>query len=168
MSGQDPEQAANEILEAVWRRSGDDLAIPVDPIHIARQLGIEVYTANLDEEVSGMLVKRPGVDPKIYLQSSDSRNRRRFTCAHELGHYVSRSANADDEEWEYVEHRALLASQGTNADEIFANKFAANLLMPQRAVKKLKDRFGSPAALAFEFGVSADAMNFRLVNLGLN
>jgi Zn-dependent peptidase ImmA (M78 family) len=110
-------------------------------------------------------VKRPGQDPEIYLNSRDSRNRQRFTCGHELGHYVARSATGDDS-WEYVEHRALLASQGTNPEEIFANQFAANLLMPTDAVKELHAKYG-PAALAHEFGVSADAMHYRLANLGL-
>src|SRR5262249_13052228 len=100
-------------------------------------------------------------------------NRQRFTCAHELGHYVKRSAAGDDA-WEYVEHRNLLASQGTNSEEIYANQFAASLLMPEEAVRKLHDELKAqrgtpppPAALAFEFGVSADAMQYRLVNLGL-
>ncbi len=77
-----------------------------------------------------MLVKRRGEDPEIYVHASDSLNRQRFTCAHELGHYVKRSAMGD-EEWEYVEHRALLASQGTDPEEVYANKFAAGLLMSE-------------------------------------
>ncbi len=55
--------------------------LPVDPFMIAQRLGIKAYTANLDERVSGMLVKRPGEDPEIYVNDSDSPNRQRFTCA---------------------------------------------------------------------------------------
>src|SRR3954467_13303562 len=129
----DPERDAQALLNTVWCPGGDMPPLPVDPIFIAQQLGIGVYIATLSEGVSGMLVKRPGQDPQIHLQSSDSRNRQRFTCAHELGHYVAAEGKA--ETLEYVEHRALLASQGTKPDEIYANKFAAALLMPADAVR---------------------------------
>jgi Zn-dependent peptidase ImmA (M78 family) len=165
VSGRSAERDAAELLDAVWARGSWDVRVPVDPIWIARELGLRVYTAGLDEGVSGMLVKRAGEDPAIYLNVRDSQNRQRFTCAHELGHYVSRSATGDDE-WEYVEQRALLASQGREPEEIYANQFAACLLMPRAAVAQLKDRFETEAALAYKFGVSADAMHYRLVNLG--
>lgn len=163
----DPEKNAREILRTVWASSRNDaeIPLPVDPFMIAQRLGIKAFSAGLDERVSGMLVKRPGEDPEIYVHASDSPNRQRFTCAHELGHYVKRSA-LGDAEWEYVEHRDLLSSQGSNADEIFANRFAAALLMPAEAVREMHEKLG-PAALAYEFGVSADAMSYRLANLGL-
>jgi Zn-dependent peptidase ImmA (M78 family) len=161
------EDDAREILSTVWApgRDGDDIPLPVDPFLIAQRLGIKAYTAGLDEGISGMLVKRPGEDPELYVHVSDSPNRQRFTCAHELGHYVKRSA-AGDVAWEYVEHRDLLTAQGTDPEEIYANQFAASLLMPREAVERLHERLG-PVALAYEFGVSADAMHYRLVNLGL-
>jgi Zn-dependent peptidase ImmA (M78 family) len=170
-----PENDARQILGTVWAPHASDASIPlpVNPFAIAQRLGIKAFTAGLDDGISGILVKRVGQDAEIYVHASDSPNRQRFTCAHELGHYVRRSA-AGDEAWEYVEHRNLLAAQGTDSEEIYANKFAASLLMPQEAVRKLyaeltKERGTAPpaAALSFEFGVSADAMQFRLVNLGL-
>ena len=161
------ERDAREILTAVWTEGSDDVRLPVDPFYIAEALGIAVFVVGLDEGVSGMLRKRAGLDPEIYLQRSDSRNRQRFTCAHELGHYVKRT-NAGDDDWEYIEHRALLASQGSDPDEIYANKFAASLLMPREAVTRLSEQLGTATALAYEFGVSPDAMNYRLANLGLS
>jgi Zn-dependent peptidase ImmA (M78 family) len=162
-----PESDAQEILRTVWVPDEDEdrVPLPVNPFAIAQQLGIKAYTASLDERISGMLIKRAGQDPEIYVHASDSPNRQRFTCAHELGHYVKRSATGDAA-WEYVEHRDLLTTQGTDAEEIYANRFAASLLMPRGAVEALHRELG-PAALAFRFGVSADAMHYRLVNLGL-
>jgi Zn-dependent peptidase ImmA (M78 family) len=161
--GIDAENDARELLSTVWAMP----VLPVDPFTIAQRLGIKAYAANLDERVSGMLVKRPGEDPEIYVNASDSSNRQRFTCAHELGHYFKRSA-AGDAEWEYVEYRDLLTSQGSNPEEIYANRFAASLLMPSEAVKKMhEEKKLGVAALAYEFGVSAEAMHYRLVNLGL-
>ena len=159
----DPEREAQAILDTSWIRSGFELALPVDPTYIANELGIKVFRAGLDADISGILKKRPGMDAEIYLQASDSRNRQRFTCAHELGHYVARSAEGDDD-WEYVEHRALLASQGTDESEIFANQFAAHLLMPRKELETSSFQ-STIAALALKFGVSEDAMNFHLDNL---
>ena len=162
-----PQRDAEEILRTVWQRDQLEIRLPVDPFAIAPSLGIGVYVSDLDSSVSGMLVKRPGYDPEIHVQQSDSRNRQRFTCAHELGHYVKRSAEGNDgKRWQYVDHRDDLASKGKDPEEIYANQFAANLLMPADLVRISSQR-RSVAALAYEFGVSGDAMNFRLDNLGL-
>jgi Zn-dependent peptidase ImmA (M78 family) len=165
--GADAENDAQEILSTVWApgSGGTDVPLPVDPFLIAQRLGIKAYSANLDPNISGMLVKKPGEDPEIYVHVSDSPNRRRFTCAHELGHYVKRSATGDVE-WEYVEHRDLLTSQGSDPEEIYTNRFAASLLMPREKVEALRQTLGT-ATLAYEFGVSAEAMHYRLANLGL-
>ena len=91
--------------------------------------------------------------------------------ARRAGHYVKRTATGD-QAWEYVERRDLLSSEGTDADEIYANQFAAALLMPREAVETRYRELGNPslasaAALAVEFGVSADAMQYRIKNLKL-
>jgi Zn-dependent peptidase ImmA (M78 family) len=160
----DPEGDARQILATVWGTDSDQVVLPVNPFIIAARLGVKAYSANLDPNVSGMLVKKRGEDPEIYVHASDSPNRQRFTCAHELGHYVKRSATGDPE-WEYVEHRDLLTSQGSDPEEIYANRFAASLLMPSEKVKEMRQTLNT-AALAYEFGVSAEAMHYRLVNLG--
>jgi Zn-dependent peptidase ImmA (M78 family) len=158
----DPEHEAKQILDTAW----DDRPLPVDPIQIAQRLGIKVYAAGLAEGVAGMLRKRPGLDPEIFVNGNDSLNRQRFTVAHELGHYVKHVA-AGEENWEHVDYRNALSGQGTNADEIFANQFAAGLLMPKEEIEHLRQKGYGPATLALEFGVSEEAMNFRLANLGL-
>jgi Zn-dependent peptidase ImmA (M78 family) len=165
----DAEQDAQQILEKVWIVGPREYVhLPVDPFYIAQQLGIRVFTdARLENDVSGMLVKRPGYDdPEIVLNAHDSRNRQRFTCAHELGHYNKRTQDGDLGEWNFVDRRDALAATGKNPDEIYANQFAAALLMPAPLVKK-RAKTNEISTLAFEFGVSADAMTFRLKNLGL-
>jgi Zn-dependent peptidase ImmA (M78 family) len=163
--GSAPERDAQDILADVWTTDQGVIPLPVDPIYIAQQLGLQVFTAGLANDVSGMLVKRPGEDAQIYINGSDSRNRQRFTCAHELGHYVKRSGAGQDA-WSTIDYRSSLASQGVDADEIYANQFAAALLMPAPLVQDLMDRHGN-ATLAHQFGVSTDAMSFRRANLGL-
>jgi Zn-dependent peptidase ImmA (M78 family) len=162
-----PELDADRLLETIWAKDDpSQLRLPVDPFYIAKALGIDVYGEALDPEVSGLLRKRSQEDdPEIVLNVDDHRNRQRFTCAHELGHFSMRSQTGSFEKWNYVDRRDVLAGAGTDPDEIYANRFAAALLMPQRAVKKLWD--GEVAPLAYKFGVSPEAMSNRLRNLGL-
>lgn len=155
-----PVRDAEQLLKRIWSFGAEEPPIPVDPVYIAQQLGIEVFGTNLDPGVAGLLVKRVGEDPEIHLNASDSRNRQRFTCAHELGHYIDR-AGTDDESWEFVDRRDALASTGRSRREVYANGFAANLLMPAALVRRMRRTY-DPAVLAYEFGVSIEAMNNRL------
>ncbi len=116
--------------------------------------------------VSGALRKSRGSDPEIYLNQDDSLNRQRFTCAHELGHYVRRTS-AGDLDYDFVDRRDELASVGRDPEEIYANQFAASLLMPEDLVTEEWRNGLAPVRLALKFGVSEDAMNYRLRNLTL-
>lgn len=156
-------KAAHELLRTAWVEDGY-ITIPVDPVEIAQRLGAKVRDADLEPGVSGALMKEPGSDPVIFLNRSDSGNRRRFSCAHELGHLMSR---AGQDEYAFVDYRGPMAGQGTDDDEIFANQFAAALLMPEGAVHQLKDNHSTVGTLAAEFGVSLEAMGWRLQNLGI-
>jgi Zn-dependent peptidase ImmA (M78 family) len=151
---------AERVLELAW---GDQ--VPVDPVKIARTFGVRVRDADLDANVSGALVKERGHDPVILLNTVDSSNRRRFTCAHELGHFVRRSD--EPEEYAYVDHRDEVAAQGTDLNEIYANTFAAALLMPEAHVRRFHRAGMAPFEMAWRFDVSQEAMRNRLQSLGL-
>jgi Zn-dependent peptidase ImmA (M78 family) len=157
------EQDAARILAQYW---GDPKNIPIDPVVIARKLGIEVLNATLDANVFGALVKRSGDSPKILLNIADSPNRKRFSCAHEIGHYVKRR-DSDPDTYEYVDLRDVLSSTGLNPDEIYANSFGACLLMPESEVRRLWNEGLSPIQMTVRFDVSREAMDYRLKNLGL-
>jgi Zn-dependent peptidase ImmA (M78 family) len=158
----DAKKDAERILKTTW--GGED-EIPVDPVRIARKLGIDVVNAQLDPNVAGALVKEVGQDPIIFLNSNDAPNRKRFSCAHEIGHYVKRSDQPD--QYEYIDLRDSLASAGSDSEEIYANAFAASLLMPEKTVRKLRRRGHSELELAVRFDVSREAMHYRLKNLDL-
>ena len=157
-----PKSAASGILRDVWQ----DRGLPVDPVWIARQLGLGVVEAVLKPDISGALVKRVDEDPLIVLNQKDNVVRKRFTCAHELGHYVQRLDNPQPS-YEYVDLRGPAAANGTNGDEIFANQFAACLLMPEGEIKRLHSEGHHPSVIAARFGVSGEAVGFRLKKLGL-
>lgn len=160
------ERAARDLLLTAWAEDLKTCRLPVDSYYIARRLGLKVYFAALQEDVSGMLAKRPGQDPEVYVNAKDSTNRQRFSCAHEIGHYLKRVTGRKDDAWGYIDRRGPSASRGTNADEIYANQFAAELLMPEERVRDLHQTL-SPAAMAVRFEVSLGAMKFRLENLDL-
>ncbi|HSS05198.1 MAG TPA: ImmA/IrrE family metallo-endopeptidase [Solirubrobacterales bacterium] len=151
---------AAKLLRVAW--SG---AIPVDPVRIARTAGLRVLDAELDEKTLGALVKNPGQDPVILLNQSDSPNRRRFTCAHELGHFVRRSEETD--EYTTVDLRDPVSATGLDSEEIYANEFAASLLMPEDKVKSLVEAGLDDLEMAIRFKVSREAMQHRLDNLDL-
>jgi Zn-dependent peptidase ImmA (M78 family) len=156
----DAAKDAERLLSTVW-----DGTVPVDPVQIARTLGLQVLDVELSENIAGALVKRPGRDPYIALNAKDSNKRKRFSCAHEIGHYIKRGAG---DEYEYVDLRDHLSKTGTDPNERYANSFAACLLMPERSVRELKRQRGlGEVELAVVFDVSREAMHYRLKDLGL-
>src|SRR5579872_2579934 len=129
-----PVNEAERMRMSFWRGG-----FPVDPVQIARTLGIDVRQAVLSPDVSGALVKKLGEDPVILMNANDAPNRQRFTCAHELGHFVERGNDPDA--YEYVDLRdTIWSAAGTDPAEVFANNFAANLLMPAAEVRELVKR----------------------------
>lgn len=163
------EKAAQSTLDALW----GDKGFPVDPFWLAEQLGLKVLQGDLPENVSGKLIKHLGQEAVVLLSRADGRNRQRFSCAHELGHYSKRLTSpprVDVENYTYVDFRDDRAKSGTDEDEIFANQFAAELLMPRAAIREMvrwePSPLDAPAALATFFGVSPEALRYRLQNLG--
>jgi Zn-dependent peptidase ImmA (M78 family) len=161
----DPEHDAHEMLTTHWAKEDGTIPVPIDPIAIADKAGVKVLTAVLEPNVSGMLFMKPGNDPEIYLSQSDSYNRQRFTCAHELGHWAEHVAQGE-ESAHIVDYRGPLSTTGSDPQEIYANQFAAALLMPAPEVLRLRERGYGAIAVADKLRVSADAASFRIANLG--
>lgn len=131
--------------------------LPVDPVKIARNLGLLVFVSELDYEVSGVLVKQNGGIPTIHLNVRDAPVRQRFSCAHELGHFWRRRDAVDN--FGYIDKRDALASAGTDPEEIYANRFAAELLMPAPDIHKFAAQGAKPESLAARFVVSLDEIS---------
>lgn len=158
------EVKAMKVLQNTW----DGGEFPIDPVKIAKKLGLEVIETTLPEKVSGALIKKTGKDPIIVIDSNDSVSRKRFSCAHELGHYISRiEKNSFKSEYEFVDLRSNSSSDGIDAEEIFANNFAANLLMPEPETRKIYNKKKSHFEIACYFGVSDGALKFRLTGLSI-
>lgn len=161
-------RAAARLLDSLWPGGKDDPSLPVDPAQIAHRLGLDVYETSLDPDVFALLVKEPGQDPVVALNASDSPNRKRFSCAHEIGHFVRRSDTFSGlDEYAYLDKRSPLSGAGVDAEEVYANSFAASLLMPEAVVRHLYAPGQKAFELALRFDVSQEAMQYRLQNLGL-
>lgn len=80
------QEAVRARLETVSSSDGH-LTVPVDPEKIAEQLGLEVVLTPLESKVGGFVLKKNGEAVRIYVNSNDSWERRKFTLAHEIGHY---------------------------------------------------------------------------------
>jgi hypothetical protein len=159
------ERDAEKLLEGWWTTPDQSQPLPVDPLAMAGGLGIRVEEVQLPPDVSGSIdIPERGI-AVISLNRQDSKNRRRFTCAHEIGHYLRREASAHYGR-SFTDYRDTLAGLGVDAEEIYANQFAAALLMPAHLVSKWC-KTEAVDTLAHRFGTSAQAMQLRLRNLRL-
>jgi len=148
---------ADLVLAATWQAG-----LPIDPERIASALSITVDRVRMNDEISGMLRVDPGFDPEIFVEATDSRQRQRFTIAHEIGHFVERK-NSGETDFNFIDRRG----GGYDAHELYADEFAGNLLMPRREVQRLHAEGKSTIDMALRFDVSAQAMQIRLRRLGL-
>ena len=109
----------------------DIATLPVDPIALARSLGIEVRAKPTHTQgVSGMLLRSGNRFGIAYATHIDNIGFQNFSVAHELGHYfLSGHIDAVLADGDVHESRAGFASG--NRYEIEADHFAAGLLMPR-------------------------------------
>jgi Zn-dependent peptidase ImmA (M78 family) len=148
---------------------------PVDVEAIAKGLGLVVNLGYQADDTSGFLLRRPGQPPMIGVNAFHSVTRQRFTIAHEIGHFLMHEGRGLYLDQAFsMNFRNGSSSKGTHAEEIEANLFAANLLMPEefvaQAVQSLGARFcvcddEQINKLADGFKVSKAAMSIRLQNL---
>lgn len=158
----DAKKAAYQLLDSVWRGRG----FPVDPRAVAAGMGIAVLEAELPENILGGLIKDAGKDPVVMLNQCDSVEHRRFNCAQKLGYFTAMNQQ-HAECYKYVEFRVRQGAEN-DGHETFADSFAASLLMPDLAVRQLARKGMAKKGMAQHFGVSADALEFRLKQLGID
>jgi Zn-dependent peptidase ImmA (M78 family) len=156
-----------------------DEKAPIDVDRIAKELGLRVVSANLGEDVSGLLITNEE-GSIVCLQELDAPVRKRFTLAHEIAHHVlghqfERGEHVHVDRGNYISQRGLRASTGLDPKEIEANQFAATMLMPPHLLRaEVAKLAGKQPLLDFHvtdlaklFQVSEQAMTIRLSTLGL-
>jgi Zn-dependent peptidase ImmA (M78 family) len=140
-----------------------DRELPVPVQRIAEDLlGLQVLEGSDLGDVSGALY--PGVR-EIVLNAAEAETRKRFTLAHELGHWVCHCVDRGDRPV-FCRHQDVGLSSD-RALEREANVFAAELLMPEPELRAVFASQSGVRELAAEFGVSPLAMQWRLYSFAL-
>ncbi|SRR6266511_3246294 len=153
------------------------------PINVARIASkhATLVTRALEDDISGALIPLGEKAWAILVNSQHHPNRQRFTIAHELGHLLLHGYTTPHADKQF-RLRDARSSEGSVLEEIQANQFAAELLMPRAMILKAIQRQGlqhSPAneemeekhfdalvsKLAKDFRVSRQAMTIRLSSL---
>lgn len=161
---------AEKRAAALLKDSGvTELPVPVE--QIARRLGAQITYESFEGEISGMLYRDRGTTV-IGVNSRHAPTRQRFTVAHEIGHFLIHKGQPV-----FIDRfvRVNLRNGESNPEEVQANAFAAELLMPRAMVRDAINNALSGrrditpqevvSVLAARFEVSAAAMQYRLINL---
>jgi Zn-dependent peptidase ImmA (M78 family) len=148
---------------------------PVPVEKIAKSMGAIVQRVPADDSLSGFIYhEKASRTTVIGVNASHALTRQHFTLGHELGHFVLH--NIEDVHVDRgfsVRLRNATSSEGKNVEEVEANLFAAELLMPASFLDKdiqaidyvdLDDE-STIADLANKYSVSTQAMIFRLAYL---
>ncbi len=147
---------------------------PVPIETIAKKYGLQVRLQPLESNLSGFLY-RDGKNSLIGVNSHNARVRQRFTIAHELGHFLLHQGDSlHVDRAVFAKLRSDLSSQGVDEEEIEANLFAAELLMPRELIARDLENADIVDILEEEFllgmsknyDVSLQALVLRLNNLG--
>jgi Zn-dependent peptidase ImmA (M78 family) len=154
--------AANRRVECVRPAAAEGILVVREPFQ--------------DDGVSGVLMREPG-RTMIIVNAANASVRQRFTIAHEMGHFTLHRGTIYLDGRARVNFRDGLSTMATDREEIDANAFVATLLMPSGWVRSafeavvrntaIKTEDELAEILASRFGVSRQAMQFRLINLGL-
>jgi Zn-dependent peptidase ImmA (M78 family) len=155
---------------------------PVPVEQLAFGLGLDIRSTRPgDVSLSGFLVRDDGNGQAVIgINEDHHKNRKRFTIAHEIGHFllhIGQEIYVDEcsKAGLRISLRDEDSGKGTERDEIEANVFAAELLMP---IELLQQDIGSYNirdeeqleemldTLAKKYEVSKQALTYRLTNLG--
>ncbi|MHB8830757.1 MAG: ImmA/IrrE family metallo-endopeptidase [Patescibacteria group bacterium] len=166
-------QKAQETIQGSNHKSG----IPVDVRALAKKFKAEVKEFEFDDNsIAGFLRRNDDGTSLIAINARNAPERQRFTIAHELGHlllHVAETMHVDKQGTATpIYFRNDESSKATRMNEIEANQFAAELLMPIDEVlasaKKIINREPNKTiedlvvALAESYEVSVAAMSIKL------
>jgi len=135
---------------------------PVSLRDVVSALNLEVVQASREPFASEAALQPLGDGHAIVLHGDSDERRRRFTIAHEIGHFVLHPGRPRRE-------RGGRVTEAGRMEEREADVFAAELLMPERLVREAVYEQGLDVSrLADRFLVSRTAMQHRLRFLGLS
>ena len=135
---------------------------PVSLRDVVSALNLELVQKTREPFSSEAALEARGDGHAIVVRGGSDERRRRFTIAHEIGHFVLHPQRLSPE-------RGGGVNAAWQAQEREADQFAAELLMPEPLVREaFVEQGGDAARLADRFDVSRQAMRTRLRHLGLS
>lgn len=149
--------------------NNDMFKVPVDVVKIAKLNGIMVYEGDLEKNVSGAIrYNQEKENFEILVNKNDTRERKRFTIAHEIGHFfLHREILMSDEIHIDIMYRMPNEDEEQKRREKDVDYFAGALLMNKTLLTKMYNENNTITELAEIFDVSVSAMTVRLDILGL-
>ncbi len=133
---------------------------PVSLRDVVSALNLELVGKTREPFTSEAALEPLGDGRAIVPNGAGDSGRRRFTIAHEIGHFVLHQEGCRPERGG--------ADAAGRVEEGEADAFAAELLMPERLVREAVRTHGPDATrLAERFEVSRKAMQARLRHLGM-
>jgi Zn-dependent peptidase ImmA (M78 family) len=133
-----------------------------DLLTVVEDAGAHVVVLDLPDGVAGAYVAEPGC-PLLFVNGGQWIARQRFTLAHEFGHHRMGHESV-------VDRQVAISGYLHDPNEVCANAFAAEFLMPRRAIARWgADNVGGAqptlehvCVLAAQYGVSAQAARYAL------
>jgi Zn-dependent peptidase ImmA (M78 family) len=147
-------EAALEILDVFGY-----IQPPVNPVKIARELGIRVLFGNLDAKYNHISGFYDAEENTIFVNKSEYAPRQIFTVAHELGHTRLHQDWVKSADYKVLYRDQLLEAKDPKEQE--ANCFAAHLLVPKYMLDKYYG-IASVSELASLFAVSTQVIQNRI------
>lgn len=132
--------------------------IPVIVSHIAEQYNIKVYDIDMPDNISGAIIKDNN-KYSIYVNRAHHDNRKKFTIAHEIAHYLLHKDKIGDN----LTDNAMYRSHLSTPLEKDANRLASEILMPQQYIEQFISEDLSIKEMAYKFKVSEEAIRIRLI-----
>lgn len=138
--------------------------VPVKVGALANALGLKVVVAALPLKISGLIQPDEKGSFVIKVNRFESKERQRFTIAHEIAHFLLHRDKIQAGVVDSVLYRSKLSSR----IEAEANRLAADIVMPHHKVRELsahkfeEHRERLVANLADKFQVSKQAMDIRI------
>jgi Zn-dependent peptidase ImmA (M78 family) len=138
-------------------------SFPLEIAKLIQFLNIRIEYEDMDRELSGYIEKRI-TGWVIGVNKYHSDRRRRFTLAHELGHFLLHKDKIDAGR---KTESMLFRDEDSSPIEREANEFASDLLIPRpEFVDAIRNGVVSIDALSDIFGVSVAAIRYKAHKLG--
>lgn len=162
-----PKDLSEKVLERFLGRKVTRDDLPINPFKILNLSGAKIHFAEFESFEGFYLLPENQNDPNslalVGIKKSSRISRQRFTAAHELCHHIK-------------DNEAFYCAQGDNNKiEVFANKFAGALLMPDNLIEEyislhsINEKMSEKAFLdsilkiSIDFGTSFESTMYKIL-----